>query len=137
MKRWIIGFFILQIGVDLAHSVTVFPFVHYGMFSESFSRPDSIEVFEVAVDGKRLRPADYAIYRWDMVQVPLQAYEKQIATGDYAIDKEKLQAGMQRVGLASLYNELKINLNNTNSFVPWYRDYLGRLLGLPVGMVEV
>ena len=137
MKRWIIGFFILQIGVDLAHSVTAFPFVHYGMFSESFARPDSVEVFEVAVDGKRLRPADYAIYQWDMVQVPLQAREKRMATDDYAADKDKLRAGMERVGLTSLYNNLKINLNNTNSFLPWYRDYLGRLLGMPVGSVQV
>ena len=137
MKRWIIGFFILQIGVDLAHSVTAFPFVHYGMFSETFARPDSVEVFEVSVDGKRLRPADYTIYQWDMVQVPLQACEKRIETDDYTVDKEKLRAGMERVGLTSIYNNLKINLNNTNSFFPWYGDYLGRLLGMPVGTVRV
>src|ERR1700710_282373 len=39
---WVmIVFFVVQIGLDLAHSVTVFPFVHYGMFSESFHHPDS------------------------------------------------------------------------------------------------
>src|SRR5579859_7751279 len=48
---WLIGFFILQIGIDLAHSVTVFPFVHYGMFSESFSVHDSITLFGVSVVG--------------------------------------------------------------------------------------
>ncbi|HLZ88302.1 MAG TPA: hypothetical protein VKQ52_13700 [Puia sp.] len=134
---WLIGFFILQIGIDLAHSVTVFPFVHYGMFSASVARPDSVEVFRVSVDGRLLQPGDLAIYRWDMVGTPLEAYERRLATGDYAFDKEKLQAGMARAGLSSLYNQLKSNLYNTGSFIPWYKGYLGRLLGQPIGILRV
>ena len=137
MNRWIIGFFILQIALDLAHSVTVFPFVHYGMFSESFAQQDSVEVFEVRVDGRLLRPGDFSIYRWDMVQTPLGAYEKQTATGDYAFDKEKLAAAMQKTGLTYLYNELKPNLDNTGSFIPWYKRYLGGLVGHPITTVQV
>ncbi|GGA85981.1 hypothetical protein [Puia dinghuensis] len=137
MNRWIIGFFILQIAIDLTHSVTVFPFVHYGMFSESFALPDSVEVLEVRVDGRLLRPTDFAIYRWDMVQIPLEAYEKQLATGDYAFDKEKLGAGMRKTGLSSLYNELKPNLDNTGSFIPWYKRYLSGLVGHPITTVQV
>lgn len=137
MKLCLIGFFILQIGIDLAHSVTAFPFVHYGMFSESFARPDSLAVLEVSVDGKRLRETDFSIYRWDMVQTPLEALEKRISTRDYAFDKEKLQAGMRDLGLSSLYNKLIPNLNNSGSFIPWYKNYLGSLIGHNIRTLRV
>ncbi len=55
MKGLFIGFIILQIGIDLAHTATAFPFVHYGMYSlESFPSRDSMEVFQVTVDGRPL-----------------------------------------------------------------------------------
>jgi hypothetical protein len=132
MKPWIIGFFILQIGLDLAHSVTAFPFVHYGMFSQSFPRPDTLTVFRVSVDGTALRPSDFAVYRWDMVQGPLEAAEKRSATADFALDKQKLQTA-----LGPIYNNLSSNLNNTGDFVPWYKSYLGRLLGRPIRALRV
>jgi hypothetical protein len=132
MKYWLIAFFIVQIGFDLAHSVTAFPFVHYGMFSQSFARPDTLTVFRVSVDGSLLRPEDFAVYRWDMVQGPLEAAEKRLATGDFAFDKAVVQAR-----LGSWYNELKPNLDNTGPFVPWYKGYLSRLLGRPVGALRV
>ena len=88
MKWLLIGFIVLQVGVDLAHSVTAFPFVHYGMFSESFARPDSLAVFEITVDGKLLEARDFRVYRWDMVQVPLAGFEQQEFTHDFAFDKK-------------------------------------------------
>jgi len=137
MKLWIIGFFILQIAFDLAHSVTAFPFVHYGMFSESFAQPDSIVVFRISVDGSPLRQADFSIYGWDMVQTPLAAAVKRESTQDYAPDKEKLQAGLRAVKLGSLYNKLRPNLDNQGDFAAWYKGYLGRLLGHPVGALRI
>jgi len=128
MKYWLIAFFILQIGLDLAHSVTAFPFVHYGMFSQSFPHPDTLTVFRVSVDGETLRPEDFAVYRWDMVQGPLGAAEKRAVTNDFAGDKKRL---------GSLYNRLRSNLDNTGDFAPWYKGYLGRLLGRPVGVLKV
>jgi hypothetical protein len=136
-KYWIIGFFILQIGFDLAHSLTAFPFVHYGMFSQSFARPDTITVFRVSVDGQALRPADFAVYRWDLVQGPLEAAEKRAVTMDFAVDKDRLFSGLRALGFGELYSELKPNLDNTSAFVPWYKGYLGRLLRRPVRALEV
>jgi hypothetical protein len=128
MKNWIIGFFILQIGFDLAHSVTAFPFVHYGMFSQSFAQPDTLTVFRVSVDGVALRAEDFRVYSWDMVQEPLEAAQKRALTNDFAADKARL---------GEFYNKLKPNLDNTGDFVPWYKAYLGRLLGHPVGVLKV
>lgn len=137
MKWWIIGFFVLQIGFDLAHSVTAFPFVHYGMFSESFKQPDSILVYRIEVDGTMLRPEDWSVYSWDMVQLPLAAAVKRQETNDFAFDKDKLRAGMAATGLPGVYNSLKFNLNNQGDFMAWYKGYLGRLLGRPVARLRV
>src|SRR5260370_36487970 len=137
MKYWIIGFFILQMAIDLAHSVTVFPFVHYAMFSASFAPQDSVQVYNVIVDGQPLHPSRFSIYQWDMVQTPLEAAEKRAATNDFAFDKEKLQSGLRALGLGSLYNQLKPNLDNTGSFASWYKGYLSRLLRRPIGALRV
>ena len=137
MKYWIAGFFILQIGFDLAHSVTAFPFVHYGMFSESFPQPDSMIVYHINVDGSPLREANFSIYGWDMVQMPLAAAVKRESTADFAFDKAKFQAALRAAHLTSLYNRLSPNLDNHGDFASWYKDYLGRLLGHPVGVLTV
>jgi hypothetical protein len=127
----------LQIGIDLAHSVTAFPFVHYGMFSESFPRRDSVTVFRISVDGRLLRPEDFAVYRWDMVQGPLEIAEKRESTRDFAFDKEKLQQGLKAVGLSAIYDNMRPNLDNAGNFLPWYKGYLGRLLNKPIGILRV
>jgi hypothetical protein len=137
MKGLFIGFICLQIVVDLAHSVSFFPFVHYGMFSQTISREDSVEAFEVTVDGQRLKPADFLIYQWDMVMTPLQAVEQQTQTGDYAFDKEKLREGLQRVGLGAVYKLVTPNLDNTGQFPEWYRSFLSGLVGHPIQRLEV
>ncbi|HEV9038665.1 MAG TPA: hypothetical protein VGQ51_18640 [Puia sp.] len=137
MKGLFICFIVLQIGLDLAHSVTFFPFTHYGMFSAVEPRPDSVLVYKIVADGRRLQPADFTIYRWDMVQTPLEAYDKQTATHDYAFDKDRLQQGMRWAGAGSLYSALKTNLDNTGDFPSWYKSYLGGLLGHRIGSLRV
>jgi hypothetical protein len=137
MKGLFIGFICLQIGIDLAHSVSFFPFVHYGMFSQILRRQDSVEAFEVTADGKRLKPADFLIYQWDMVMTPLQTVEQQQQTGDFAFDKQKLREGLQWVGLGSLYTAVEPNLNNTGQFPAWYKWYIGGLVGHPIQHLDV
>jgi hypothetical protein len=140
-RRAMIVFFILQIAIDLAHSVTLFPFVHYGMFSESFPRPDSLMVFEVTVDGQRLQASSFRIYRWDMIQTPLTAFDNQKITGDFAFDRQKLQEYLQRAGAGRLFDLLSPQLKNNPTtavlFPGWYKSYLGRLLGQKIGTVQV
>jgi hypothetical protein len=137
MKGLFIGFICLQIGIDLAHSVSFFPFVHYGMYSQPIARLDSVEVFEITADGQRLKPADFLIYQWDMVTTPLQAHEQQTQTGDYGFDKQKLREGLQRVGLGAVYSAVEPNLNNTGQFPAWYKSYISSLVGHPIRQLEV
>ncbi|HEV3411704.1 MAG TPA: hypothetical protein VG101_04455 [Puia sp.] len=128
---FVAAFFLIQIAIDLAHSVTAFPFVHYGMFSESFPAPDSLLRYEVIVNGKTLDPADFRIYRWDMIQGPLAAFDKQVQTADFAFDKEKFRAA-----LPGIYSRISANLDNSPAlaanFPEWYRNYLSSLLRRPI-----
>jgi hypothetical protein len=130
------AFFLIQIAIDLGHSVTAFPFVHYGMFSESFPTADSILRYVVVVNGKTLEPADFRIYRWDMIQEPLSAFDKQTRTSDFAAEKQKFRAT-----LPGIYSRISSNLDNSPAldthFPEWYRNYLGRLLGEPVRTLRV
>lgn len=132
----VIAFFVLQVGFDLAHSVTAFPFVHYAMFSESFPARDSLTGFEVIADGQPLRAADYSIYRWDMVQQPLIAFDDLIRTGDFSGDKARI-----KTALPGIYSLVASNLDNAPDlsarFPGWYRRYLSRLLGRAVQQVSV
>jgi hypothetical protein len=141
MKWLFIGFIVIQVGVDLAHSVTAFPFVHYGMFSESFARPDSLAVYEVTVDGKLLLARDFRVYRWDMIQGPLAASEEQHISRDFEFDKEKMDAGLARVGGKQFFHSVSPLLNNSPSveeeFADWYKQYLSGLLGHPVRSLRV
>jgi hypothetical protein len=128
------AFFLIQLSIDLAHSVTAFPFVHFGMFSASLPASDSLLIYEVTVNGQRLQPADYRIYRWDMIQQPLAAFDKQITTDDFIPDKQKFQSA-----LPWIYQRAYANLNNqtTNQFPSWYHDYLSRLTGQPIHSLQV
>jgi hypothetical protein len=130
------AFFAIQIAFDLAHSVTAFPFVHYGMFSESFSEPDSLLSYQVTVDGHRLDPRDFRIYKWDMVQQPLAAFDRMTATNDFAFDKSTFQTKFPAV-----YAHVSGNLDNLPypeaRFPDWYAGYLSALIGHSIRSVNV
>jgi hypothetical protein len=132
----VIVLFAIQIAFDLAHSVTAFPFVHYGMFSEKFSGPDSLLSYEVTVDGHRLDPQNFRIYQWDMVQQPLAAFDRMTATDDFAFDKSKFQTK-----LPALYTHISDNLDNLSypeaRFPDWYANYLSALIGHSIRTVNV
>lgn len=137
----ILLFFVLQVIVDCFHSVSFFPFIHYGMYSSSFSAPDSQNVYVVTVNGNPLRVKDFGPVRWEMIQQPLIAMDRQIRSADNGFDRGKLREGLTRVGLQGLYTRTTPNLVNAPDlparFPCWYRDYLSRLLGKPVRTLTV
>ncbi|HVU96448.1 MAG TPA: hypothetical protein VHE34_14565 [Puia sp.] len=141
MKGIFIAFIVLQIVVDLAHSVTIFPFVHYGMFSAPALLPDSLAVYRVTVNGKPLVQTDYRIYRWDMITGPLIAFDQLENTHDFAFDRKKLKEYLEQTGCGGLYRWAEPDLTNSSDigrlFPRWYRQHLSRLLGYPVDSLRV
>lgn len=101
------------------------------MYSESFRQPDSIKVFEIIVNQQILLADKYRIYEWNMINQPLIAFEKQIATKDFSFDKGKMENAMDLIHLSSLYKAARPNLNNTmnlyTQFPYWYKQYLQKI----------
>jgi len=141
MKWLLIGFIIIQVGINLAHSVTVFPFVHYGMFSERFRQPDSLAVFAVTVNGKLLQARDFRVHRWDMIQSPLAAAEVQAASRDFEFDREKTGNGLKMMGFFAGESWVAPQMRNDSGvaagFPVWYQRYLSALLGYSVSKLRV
>jgi len=111
------------------------------MFSAVISKPDSQTLYVVVADGNILRPQDFNAVRWEMIQQPLLALDRQMRTADYAPDRNKLHQGLDRAGLKGLYDRVAPNLVNAPDlparFPGWYRDYLSKLLGRPVQTLSV
>jgi hypothetical protein len=130
------AFFTIQVFVDLFQSVTAYPFEHYGMFSESYAAPDSLSTFEIIADGQRLETEEFGIYRWDMIQQPLAAFDRQSRTNDFAFDRSRIKAFFPRI-----YSRLSNNLENAPTvaaaFPDWYLNYLSRLLHHPIHSLRV
>jgi|SRR5580658_329477 hypothetical protein len=130
------AFFAIQVIVDLFQSVTAYPFEHYGMFSESYAAPDSLSTFEIIADGQPLDAADFGIYRWDMIQQPLAAFDRQSRTNDFAFDRSRIKAVFP-----CIYFRLSTNLENAPTvaaaFPDWYLNYLSRLLHHPIHSLQV
>jgi hypothetical protein len=138
--RFIFLLLLLQIVVNILHSVTAFPFLHYGMYSESFERKKTT-VYEVWVNGKQLPPKDFPVLTWDMLHIPLASREKMTATHDFAFDKNAIESDMSKAGLANVFNVIKPNLDNAaisdSSFAAWYQSYLQRILHYPVNTLTI
>ena len=132
LAAFIAVFFLVQIAIDLGHSVTAFPFEHYGMFSESFAQPDSVRGYEIVANGRTLRPDDFRIYQWDMIQQPLAAFDRQNATNDFAVDRLRIQKGLG-INSVVLHNSSSVATN----FPDWYRSHLSRILGQPVVSLQI
>jgi hypothetical protein len=130
------AFFAIQVIVDLFQSVTAYPFEHYGMFSESYAAPDSLSTFEIIADGQRLETEKFGIYRWDMIQQPLAAFDRQSRTNDNAFDRSRISAAFP-----AIYSRLSANLENAPTaaaaFPDWYLNYLSRLLHHPIHSLRV
>jgi len=138
---FLIAFFFIQVLIDLAHSVTIFPFIHYGMYSESFKRADSLEIFEIRVNGQLLRAEDFSIAEWDRIHGPLSAMEKQEATDDFSFDKEKIRRGLGKIGLEGWWGATNFRVSNdpqlSFAFASWYKHYLAVVVKHPIQTLEI
>src|SRR5438128_4625339 len=70
----VIVFICAQLFVILIWGIVITPFYNYGMYSEPMDIKKSYEVFEVEVNGRRLRGQDFSPQQWDRIILPLQFY---------------------------------------------------------------
>jgi len=104
------------------------------MYAEVNSIQDSIPVFEVEQNGKRLRGEDYSPEQWDKIILPLQ-YFAELKTSNrlYSTDIKRLT------------RKMFIPTNDANflitcdyhGFEKWYRNYLEEITGKQTNSLKV
>lgn len=141
---WKVVFFLfaIQLIIDCAGSVTAFPFLHYGMFSESLkSNEKNIQAFEIITNGEKIAAADFGILTWDIIQSPLISFQQQTNTNDFSFDKKAMQQCLKMIGLEKALFAVKNNLDNKPQagklFPVWYKSHLSGLLGYKIETLEI
>jgi len=133
------GFF--QIACDLAASVTFFPILHFGMYSEVAVRPESYKTFEIVVDGQKLRSIDFRIHLWEVICKPLYMYDKIMYTNDFEKDKGYIKKGLSLFGFHQLYAIIEPNLGNAveneKTFTIRYKKHLSQVLDKPLSRLDI
>ncbi len=123
-----------QLFINYKHGVVLSPFYHFGMYSATMPVENRYEIWNVEVDGKILKGADYSTQQWDEILLPLQYYAGINASNSlFTIDAQRLLA------------HLHINANETcflqpcngKQFQQWYKKYLQNILGTNVRSVAV
>lgn len=139
-SRHIVLFFFFQIIIDCLHTVTIFPFLHYGMFSQVYTTRE-VNVFEIKANERILSGQDFGILTWDLIHSPLNSFKKQITTKDFSFDKKVIKKGIEKTGLKKPGLTASHNLDNSQhvirDFPLWYKGFLAKLLHQTVNKLQV
>ncbi len=76
-KLWcgiVVFFIVAQLVINYKKSFVVTPFFHYCMFSNPVLHQDSLQIFQVEVNGNLLQPLDFTPQQWDNVILPLNYF---------------------------------------------------------------
>jgi hypothetical protein len=137
----ILGFFIIQIFTNLNGSLTAFPFLHYGMFSEKINYQAYYETIQIEVNGQLLKGSDFSIQNWEMIQNPLLIHKQIQQNNDFEKDKMYIHFFLNKLGLSSIDYKIKKHLDNVKpdpaAYGLYYKKYLEKILDRPISRLNV
>ena len=110
-----------QLFVILIWGIVITPFYNYGMYSESIQIKDKYEVYEIELNGKKLRGQDFSPQEWDKIILPLQFYR--------GIGESNT---LYKTDIKRLMNKMHIKATDANflqtcnyqQFENWYKHYV-------------
>ncbi len=130
----LLGFMAGQLFINYKHGVVCSPFYHYGMYSEVIKVKDKYQVWEIMVNGKKLKAKDYSIQEWDMIVLPLQYYESIKKNNSlYQSDIKRL---LGKLHISAPENYYLITCNYPQ-FEKWYADRLSNITQLSVQNLSI
>ncbi len=131
----------VQVVCDLAGSVTFFPIVHYGMYSQIEPRQKSYVTYELEINGQKLDALDYRIHLWEALFNPLRIREKNRHCNDFEEDKNLMKKGFNSLNFNHLYPFLEPAITNkiekNSTFSHRYKIYLAHILKEPIFSMKV
>jgi hypothetical protein len=139
--KLIFVFFLLQIMVNLNGSLTAFPFLHFGMFSDKIALKPTYQTYQIEVDGEVINGMDYGIHEWEIMQTPLMIKENISVSNDFEKDKMFIHFFLEKLGLRFFNQAITENLNNQivseQTFQINYKKYLEKVLNKKIKYVKV
>src|SRR5215218_4979778 len=73
---FILGFAFCQLFINFKRGLTSYPFLHYGMYSGVFPNYETIDVWEVEVNGKKLDLKVFDPKNTDHIIEPVKIYNQ-------------------------------------------------------------
>jgi hypothetical protein len=141
IPKFIFVFFLIQIIVNLNGSLTAFPFLHFGMFSEKIELKPSYQTYQIEVDNQVLNGMDYGIHEWEIMNTPIMIKENIKTSNDFEKDKVFIHFFLEKFGLNFFSQAISENLNNPiwsdQTFNINYKNYLEKVLKKKIGHVKV
>jgi hypothetical protein len=130
----VIAFICIQLFVIIIWGLVISPFYNYGMFSEVMHVNKSYRIFEVEVNGRRLRGQDFSAQQWDKVILPLEYYA--------SINKSNT---LYKTDIKRLLEKIHIETSDKNflqqcnyqQFENWYKKYVATITFTPVHTINI
>lgn len=124
LSALVIIFICGQLFVILIWGIVITPFYNYGMYSEVMPVRKTYKVFEVELNGRRLRGQDFSPQQWDKIVVPLQFYVGIKTSNElYRTDIKRL---LEKMHIAANDANFLVSCNY-QQFENWYKNYLEQL----------
>ena len=137
-KLWccIVVFFIAaQLAINYKKSFVVTPLFHYGMFSSPVLSPDTLQIFQVEVNGKLLQPLDFTPQQWDNVILPLNYFYITNTISDTLW--KKVCTGVFKIkDINTIAANYAIQVTN-KQFYTWYQTQLQKMLPNKITTIRV
>jgi hypothetical protein len=134
-------FFLVQFFVNLNGSLTVFPFLHFGMFSEKIMLQSEYDAYQIEVDGVKLIASDFSIQDWEMIQTPIQIRTANVSSNDNAKDRMYIHYFLRKMGLqkidSTILNELNNEAYSDSVYYNHYKTYLSHILDKPIEQLKL
>jgi hypothetical protein len=111
-----------QIFINYKRGLVISPFYHYGMYSEVMGVKKSYGVFEVEVDGRKLKASNFTLQQWDKIILPLMWYSS-IRTKSNVLYSNEIQRLMDKLKISTTETAYLQNCDATE-FYNWYKKYL-------------
>jgi hypothetical protein len=128
-----------QLIIDLMGSVTAFPFLHYGMYSEVFDSKRLPGSYHITVNGEVLNANAYSISEWEMITTPISLRLQYLQSKDFKDDKLLLSHISSKIGLEAI-SHLE-HLDNPQQsdvvFKSYYQNHLSKIISEPIQTLSI
>lgn len=137
-KFWfVVVFFFMggQLFINYKRGIVITPLYHYGMYSRKATMPNTIELYEIVINGKVLQPFHFSSQKWDKFILPIEEYCKMEKHNNDLFLKE-INRVLHKVSFVPNSKNFMIE-KTPNQFLAWYKKYTSKIISIPINQIEI